>query len=126
MKSLIFLLVSVLTPISFASAKSITIEVSGAFSYEDIKAFSDGSVAITGPKVYEYYMGAATRGIVDDNAMAACIQIGKKSFTYEVGDIKAQTRTVNFSLKADDSLSDPWFADGGKYSTLYIRKVLCK
>lgn len=126
MRSLFVLLVSVLAPFASASAKTVTIEVSDIFSYENIKAFSDGSVAIAEPKVYEYYMGAATRGVADDNATAACKQIGKKSFSYEIGDAKARIRTVNFSLKADGSLSDPWFVDGGRYSTLFIRKVMCK
>jgi hypothetical protein len=126
MKTFFILLVSVLAPLASASAKTVTIEMSDVFSYEDIKAFSDGTVAVTGPKVYEYYIGAETRGVAADNAVAACRQIGKKPFNYEIGDAKAQIRTINYTLNEDGSLSVPWFAYGGKYSTLFIKKVMCK
>lgn len=126
MTSFFILLVSVLAPLASASAKTVTVEMSDVFSYEDIQAFSDGTVAVTSPKVYEYYIGAETRGVAADNAIAACSQIGKKPFDYEIGDAKAQIRTINYTLTEDGSLSAPWFSHGGKYSTLFIKKVLCR
>ncbi len=126
MKTFVLLFASLFLSLASASAKSVTIEVSDVLSYQSIKAFADGTFTVTGAKIYDYALGAGTRGQAADNAAFVCNELGKKIFHYEAGLGDRQIRTINFTLNDDGNFSEAWFAYGGQPNTLLLAKVMCK
>ena len=126
MKIFVLVFASLILPLASASAKSVTIEVSDILAYQSIKAFADGTCTVTGPQIYDYAVGARTRGQAADNAAFVCDKLGKNIFHYEAGLGDRQIRTINFTLNDDGNFSEAWFTYGEKPNTLILAKVMCK
>lgn len=126
MKALLTLF-AVILPLSFANAKTVTINVTDEFSYSEIVAYKDGTKAVTYPKMYGYFFDVTTRGEASDNAAAICFMLGWPTvLDYSVVRTgKGSLKTVLMKVE-DGKLSEPSFARGGEMETLVMNKVLCR
>ncbi len=115
------LLALVLLP-SLAFARSVNIEVDDVLTFESIKEYSDGTKAVTLPKIYDYFLGVSTRGIADDNAEVVCRHLDMRMMAREARLLRSSVRTINFVIGEQGRISRPWFEG----DVMIMSKVLCR
>lgn len=96
-----------------AAARSITIEVSNELTFQSIRSYEDGMTFITRPKMYDYYIGSATKAEAELNALVVCKKLGMKFFdqtTFQFLDGKMH-RTVLYTPTADGQAAAPSFVE---------------
>ena len=123
----LLLVLAIALPVSFAKAKSITINVVDELTYKEIIAYKDGTKEIRNPKAYGYFFKGAYRGEAEDNALAICFMMGLSKAIHYNSVLTGQGGLTTVLYKVENGiLSEPKFGYGGEIETVVLGKVLCR
>ncbi len=122
MKIAFISILSMLAPLSFASAKSVTIEIANEVSYQGIRTYEDGLTFVAKPQLYSHRLGASTRASAEANMQSFCQKIGMSSVEYRSEYLKDYADTVNYYIDRNGKLSEPAFDQ----NPFVLEQVICK
>lgn len=126
MKNL-FGIFGIILSVSFANAKSVTLDVVDELTYTELTAFKDGTRAVLNPKIYGYFFEGAYRGEAEDNASVICRMIGTSEVVHYASVLTGKGGLTTVKLKIENGkISEPRFDRGGDIETVVLGKVLCR